>query len=329
MGVSDLLASITYIMKNIYIVLILTLNLGCSKPEKSNNIEGSWYQCLKNGAYQEFKINKDYMIQLTTEFEDQVSFFKSNIQDSLLIVSGINVSVINGTDTLIVIPKSSNTIVFKNRYYEFELRRLNVDIPDIDSTKFDVWKSKTLKNFKTRSDQMNCPDLRTEEEKNPIIELGVIEDDFEDLIDIDELPKWATTKYLKYEQNFERSFKLFPSFLEADFTGDGTTDIAIFVSKKSNEKKGVLFLFGDGDKMFLAGAGNSFGSGGDNFEWADYWEVFDQGISQETTFLENGDVDGSREVKLKNAAISIREDEGSGGLIYFNGEKFISIHQGD
>jgi predicted Zn-dependent protease len=81
--------------------------------------------------------------------------------------------------------------------------------------------------------------------------------------------------------------------------------------------------------MFLAGAGNTFGSGGDNFEWADYWEVFDQRITHETTFLENGDVDGSREIKLDHAAISIREDEGSGGLIYFNGEKFISIHQGD
>ena len=30
------------------------------------------------------------------------------------------------------------------------------------------------------------PDLRTEEEKNPPMELGVIEGDFEDLIDIDE-----------------------------------------------------------------------------------------------------------------------------------------------
>lgn len=322
-------ASITCKMKRIYLILIILLNLSCTITEEPNIIIGSWYKCLKNGEYQEFKFSNDYMIQLTTEFEDQISFFNNNVQDSSVIISGINVSVINGIDTLLIIPKSSNVIALRNRYGEFELKRLEGDIPDIDSTNFDVWKSNALKDFNIRASQMNCPDLRTEEEKNPIIELGVIDDDYEDLIDIDELPKWAASKFSKYQQNFARSYNLIPSFLEGDLTGDGTVDIAIFVSKKSNEKKGVLFLLGDGDLMFLVGAGNSFGPGGDNFEWADFWKVFDQRLTHETTFLENGDIDGTNEVKLDHAAISIREDEGSGGLIYYNNEKFIWIHQGD
>ena len=119
-----------------------------------------------------------------------------------------------------------------------------------------------------------------------------------------------------------------PGFLEKDFTGDGSLDIAIFASKKSNEKKGVLFLLGDSDLMFLIRSGNSLDSAGDNFEWADSWEVFDQHMTYETTFLENGDIKGTQEVKLDHAAISIREDEDSGGLIYYNGEKFVWIHQG-
>lgn len=316
-------------MKKIYVIFIIFLNLGCTVTEEPNIIIGSWYECLRNGEYQEFKFSDDYMIQLTTEHEDQISFFNNSIQDSSLIVSGINVSVINGIDTLLIIPKSSNVIALRNSYGEFELKRLHVDIPNVDSTDINIWKINVMKGFRIRASQMNCPDLRTEEEKKPLKNLGVIEDKFDDLIDIDALPKWAATKYSKYEQNFKRSYKLLPSFLEGDFTGDGTMDIAIFVTKKSDDKMGVLFLLGDGDLMFLAGAGNSFGSGGDNYDWADSWEVFDKPLTHETTFLKNGDIDGTQEVKLDHVAISIREEEGSGGLIYYNSEKFIWIHQGD
>ena len=176
--------------------------------------------------------------------------------------------------------------------------------------------------------EQHCSDLRNVEEKNQPYP-GVIEDDFEDSIDVDELPEWASTRWKKYDSIFERSYKLVPSFLEYDFKGDETEDIAIFVSKKSNAKQGVLFLFGEDDRMFVSGAGNSFGTGGDDFEWADDWKLFTESKTHETTFLDNGDIDGSREVTLQYPAISIREEEGSGGLIYFNGEKFIWIHQGD
>ncbi|MBL3656660.1 hypothetical protein [Fulvivirga sediminis] len=48
-----------------------------------------------------------------------------------------------------------------------------------------------------------------------------------------------------------------------------------------------------------------------------------------TTFKENGDVLGEKKIKLENDAISIREEECSVGLLYFNGTEFIWIHQGD
>lgn len=308
--------------------------MACGTQE-SSPIIGSWWQCQRDGTYKEFKITKHYTTTSVSNFtehdwDDGISFYKCVIQDSLLIVTkGINVDLINPPETLRFESISQDKITIENQFGISELNRLKDEIPDIDFTNLELWSKSYLDEFLERAELANCPDLRTEEEKNPPIELGVIEDDFEDLVDIDELPKWAETKYSKYEQNFERSYKLVPSFLEQDFTGDGSLDIAIFVSKKSNEKKGVLFLLGDGDLMFLAGSGNSFGSGGDNFEWADSWEVFDQRLTHETTFLENGDIDGTQEVKLDHAAISIREDEGSGGLIYFNGEKFVWIHQGD
>lgn len=308
--------------------------MACGTQEVSPII-GSWSQCLKDGTYKEFKISEHYTTTSVSDFrehdyDDGISFYKCQINDSLLIITaGINVDLVMPPETLRFESISHDKITIENRFGIAELTRLQDEIPDIDSTNLELWSKLYLDEFLKRAKLANCPDLRTEEEKKPPIDFGVVKDHFDDLIDIDGLPKWAEAKYSKYEQSFERSYKLVPSFLEDDFTGDGTTDIAIFVSKKSNNKKGLLFLLGDGDKMFLVGAGNSFDSSSDNFEWADYWKVFDQRITHETTFLENGDIDGSREVKLEHAAISIREDEGSGRLIYFNGEKFISIHQGD
>jgi hypothetical protein len=321
-------------MKKLLSILIFSTLLACGTQE-SIPIIGSWSQCLRDGTYKEYKITNYYTTTSVSDFpkhdyDDGISFYKSNIQDSLLIISqGINVDLINPPETLRIESISYDKITIENQFGLSELIRLKNEIPDIDSTNFELWRKSYLNEFLKRAKLADCPDLRTEEEKNPPIELGVIEDDFEELIDIDELPKWAAARFSKYEQAFDRSFKLSPSFLEADFSGDGTIDIVISVSKKSDAKKGVLFLLAENDLMFLAGAGNSFGSGGDNFDWADSWEIFDERLTHETTFLENGDVDGEREVKLDHAAISIREDEGSGGLIYFNGEKLISIHQGD
>lgn len=246
-----------------------------------------------------------------------------------MIVEGLNFDLMFGTDTLTVVALTDSSLTLNNQFGDFELERLNFEIPAIDSLNLEQSVSELLTGFRERSLTANCPDLRTEEEKNPKIPLGVIEDDFEDIIDINELPKWAATKYSKYKQNFERSFALVPSFLVEDFSGDGTDDIAIFVSNKSNERKGILFLLGDSDLMFIAGAGHSFGPSGDNFEWADYWELFTKSKTFETTFFDNGDIDGTREVRLDHPGISIKENEGSGGLIYYNSEKFVWIHQGD
>lgn len=144
------------------------------------------------------------------------------------------------------------------------------------------------------------------------------------LVYAQDLPYWAEEQ-LNSAQDFQQSSFLTPSFLQSDFNGDGKTDIAIPVV--NDEKFGIAFFLKD-DSVFVAGAGNSFGPGGDNFSWADEWEVFEKEKTYQITFKENGDIDGEEEVLLENPAISIRQSEGSGGLIYFNGEKFIWIHQG-
>lgn len=45
--------------------------------------------------------------------------------------------------------------------------------------------------------------------------------------------------------------------------------------------------------------------------------------------MDDGYINRRRKMILDNIAISIREDEGSGGLIYYNGKRFIGIYQRD
>lgn len=143
-----------------------------------------------------------------------------------------------------------------------------------------------------------------------------------------ELPKWAKQKLNTQESVFIVNDSFSPTFYEADFDGDGKSDIAIAVKNKlKNDKSGIIFYLKN-DTYFLAGAANGFGNAGDDFSWVDEWNIFNERKTYQITFKEDGDIDGEEEVLLKNPAISIRQSEGSGGLIYFNGEKFIWIHQG-
>ncbi len=225
-------------MKKLLSILFYGTLLGCGTQEPSPII-GSWSQCLKDGTYKEYKIANHYTTTSVSDFpendyDEGISFYKCYIQDSLLIISqGINVDLINPPETLRFESISYDKITMKNQFGISELTRLKEEIPDVDSTNFELWGKSYLDGFLKRAELANCPDLRTKEEKKPKIALGAVEEILDEMIDIDELPEWAKIKYSKYEDIFELSHKLLPSFLEEDFTGDGTLDIAIFVSKKS------------------------------------------------------------------------------------------------
>ncbi|MGC3943788.1 MAG: hypothetical protein QM762_04475 [Chryseolinea sp.] len=143
------------------------------------------------------------------------------------------------------------------------------------------------------------------------------------------LPKWGQEKFSEFANRYVRAKYIAPQFLEADFSGDGNADLAILIERKTNKKKGILILLANSNKAFVIGAGTKFGNAGDNFKWANVWSVFSEKVTHETTFKPDGDVEGGKKVTLERPAIAIKEEEGSGGLIYFNGKQFIWIHQGD
>lgn len=143
------------------------------------------------------------------------------------------------------------------------------------------------------------------------------------------LPRWGQDQFKKFAGKYDLGKYGESPFLEADFSGDKKLDLAIPIERKTDKKKGVLILFAESNHVFVIGAGFTFENAGDDFNWATTWSIIRDRTVHETTLKPNGDVDGEREITLERPAIGIRQQEGSGGLIYFNGKKFIWIHQGD
>jgi hypothetical protein len=149
------------------------------------------------------------------------------------------------------------------------------------------------------------------------------------------VPPWFLTslKDLKLDQKYEVSSYLKPTFVQADFNGDGKMDIAALVVEKKSRKKGILLIHANTSEYFLFGAGTNFGNGSDDFKWAKGWKLYKNKTAYETTFNSDGDILGSKKINLARKAIYIHDLEdgepNSGGLIYWTGKKYIWIHQGE
>jgi hypothetical protein len=136
---------------------------------------------------------------------------------------------------------------------------------------------------------------------------------------------------LGLDKKYERSAFLSPTFIQADFDGDGVQDVAIPVISKTTKKRGIMIIHGNSTAYFVFGAGKNFGSGSDDFKWADKWMVYAKKTASETQFDKNsGDIIGSKTVKLLRPGVLIESEEaGAGGIIYWNSKKYIWIHQGE
>lgn len=141
----------------------------------------------------------------------------------------------------------------------------------------------------------------------------------------------VTFTKLGLDKKYERSAFLSPTFIQADFNGDGVQDVAFLVSSKTTKKRGIMIMHGNSTAYFVFGAGTNFGSGSDDFRWADKWMVYAKKTASETQFDKNsGDIIGSKPVKLLRPGVLIESEEaGAGGIIYWNSKKYIWIHQGE
>jgi hypothetical protein len=153
-----------------------------------------------------------------------------------------------------------------------------------------------------------------------------------------EMPKWFLDdfKSLKLNDKFVVSPFPRPAFLAADFNGDGADDVAVLVVAKNSKKKGPLIINQNLKAFYVIAASSKFGKSGfdefDDLDWLDGWELFTDKTAYETKF-DNGDIVGSTPRKLKYTAISMwKSEDGApvyGGLIYWDGQKYDWIHQGE
>jgi len=150
------------------------------------------------------------------------------------------------------------------------------------------------------------------------------------------LPGWFIKSFnnQKLNQHYLIVNNAKPTFLEADFNGDSKNDVAVQLTDIKTKKKGILIINFGQNKFYVFGAGVKFANEGfDNTNWINGWKINRDKTVYETMFKPNGDIIGGRKITIKYPAISayMLEDEVETPviLIYWNGLKYESIHQGD
>jgi hypothetical protein len=167
-------------MKYLKYLFIFFLVLGCQKTNEKHVAIGTWNRCNKDGSYIEYKITEQYMLILTSNRPNEVIIFGNKVLDDNLISYQLKngTKILQDNDTLVTVKKSSDKVILMSTwgYDKYELNKAEFDYDKIDSTNLEKWKSQTLTEFKKRAESINCPDLRTEEEKIvPVLNLDELE----------------------------------------------------------------------------------------------------------------------------------------------------------
>lgn len=127
------------------------------------------------------------------------------------------------------------------------------------------------------------------------------------------------------------AFKTFKQYsikdtINIDLNGDHILDIAYF--KIIGNKKAIVIRDGKSKKEIKAGMDQSFRYIGDDFKWVNFWGITDY---RETYahIVKNGELMGSRKVKLQNKSIFVSDSNTGGGIITIKNHKLVWVHQAD
>ncbi len=177
-----------------------------------------------------------------------------------------------------------------------------------------------------------CGQTNTENKSNMVLDSTAEQVSDTTILDNNQLAQQTTADENQNEEfrkqslsGFEKAtlFKLTDT-ITADFNGDGFLDKAIY--KKEKETSGILIIHGKTNAEVKIGFGKQF-SHMTELNWVDYWGLVEDKETSETTFSEDGDVLGSKDVKLQNPSIVLGADEVGGGLITYLNGKYVWIHQ--
>jgi hypothetical protein len=139
-----------------------------------------------------------------------------------------------------------------------------------------------------------------------------------------DIPQWVVQLFSakKLDTKYDFAFTLNPSYLSADFDGDGKVDVAVLVKQRSTGKLGIAIVDDATNKVAILGAGIPISNGGDDFEWMDSWQVYSKGRAAHA----EGETGTPR---LRGDALLVSKTEAASALIYWNGKRYVWLQQGD
>ncbi|HEX4697293.1 MAG TPA: hypothetical protein VH254_06435 [Candidatus Udaeobacter sp.] len=140
----------------------------------------------------------------------------------------------------------------------------------------------------------------------------------------EDIPQWVVQLFSakKLDTKYDFAFALNPSYLSADFNGDGKIDVAVLVKQRATGKLGIAVIHAVVNNVVILGAGTPIGNGGDDFAWMDSWQVY----SKKRAADREGEMSGPR---LRGDALLVSKSEAASALIYWNGKRYVWLQQGD
>jgi hypothetical protein len=144
-------------------------------------------------------------------------------------------------------------------------------------------------------------------------------------------PGWALTIFnkLSLSDQYKISDFVNPFYLEEDLNGDSNRDIALLIEEIDSRQKGIIIIHGQDDLVQVIGAGTKFGNGSGDYSWMDVWKVFRGSKANELVISENGDIEGSQVIEIKNPCLEVVKTEAASGLIYWDGSKYKWMQMSD
>jgi len=157
-----------------------------------------------------------------------------------------------------------------------------------------------------------------------LAQTSVAQDNYQESIHAWNTPDWVKQIFVKkkLDKRYSFSYQLNPFYLRGDFNGDGKIDIAILIEEIKTGKKGIAVCHAGKDEVFILGAGNTIGNGGEDFKWMDIWEVYPKGLVHEGS-------DEATIPTLVGDALFVEKSESASGLIYWNRKSYAWYQQGD
>jgi hypothetical protein len=150
---------------------------------------------------------------------------------------------------------------------------------------------------------------------------GVFGEDHREGVQRQNVPTWVVQLFSakKLDGQSDFVFTLNPFHLRGDFNGDDKPDVAILVRNKESGKLGIAICHGGKNEIFLVGAGTAIGNCGDDFSWMDVWQIHPKPSGEK----------GCAPAKLIGEALQVEKSESGGGLICWDGKKYVRQQQGD